>query len=353
VKKRFVSLAIAALAVVAGASLAATLAHEPMRGDSIERNDLWTTGLADSESLEPDDVLLALLNSFHGSATIFPTENHLYFRMTAKGTQIGGNICLPAATRDQGEFYLSYTEVLNLRSEAIEPRGWEREYRKGATASLVKLRKNLYRISIKGISADIKINEVDWRPKDVPVNTLTEVPVAPFNDESSTRFVFVFDKASKVFWYQTDWTLLGADERLLYRPSGIVIQPRTGFIYYKDSIRGRLILIAVNDRSVRQNDWFDGPCDQTPENLELDGAIDFFRYIYEVNPDLRGKIDKFGVYLDDPETRLAVAAFDRYADVDAYVDSIEAKIKAGGSDWYKSFLLKFTRASLGVPDATK
>jgi hypothetical protein len=72
----------------------------------------------------------------------------------------------------------------------------------------------------------------------------------------------------------------------------ILIGERTGFAFYRDLKLERKILIGAFAANSFVNNYFDGPFDQLPENaLEGDTLRDV---ILEIEPDLKGKIDRLG-----------------------------------------------------------
>jgi len=76
----------------------------------------------------------------------------------------------------------------------------------------------------------------------------------------------------------------------------ILIGKRTGFAFYRDRKRDRKILVGAFAANSFVNNYFDGPFDQLPENV-LPG--DTLRdVILEIEPDLKGKIDRLGWFND-------------------------------------------------------
>ena len=63
-------------------------------------------------------------------------------------------------------------------------------------------------------------------------------------------------------------------------------------MYYRDHRLDRKILIGVYEENVRVNNYFDGPFDQLPDNF-IEGET-LRNAILKVQPNLKGKIDRFG-----------------------------------------------------------
>lgn len=314
----------------------------------VETSDMWHTPVFRDKGIEHELVLRKLLDACSHGVTVYPTENHYYFRMNIGGRHIAGNLCLPVSERDQGVAYLAYYDLVNGVTDSVSQLERVVRLSKSTNVDVRKAGKNRYVISAYGSSAEFKINDVQWTRDQVPLGSESETAVAPYIDESGIRFDLVFYETTNSFFYQTSQSLMPSNDRLLYRPSGLVFHPRSGFLFFSDPVIERLVLIAVSNDSVLKNDWYDGPCDQTPENLMFSNDVQLLRYVLKVNPSLMSKMDQLGVYSEDKSSRLAIASYDRYSNIDAYIEKRESEIAEFGGEWFKKFLPVFTFRSLGV-----
>ena len=66
-----------------------------------------------------------------------------------------------------------------------------------------------------------------------------------------------------------------------------------------------------------KNNWYDGPFDQMPDNYIYLGKIpEYKEYIEATYPGVKGKIDKFGNYLENDGVRVAVGPYYVYFSTD-------------------------------------
>jgi hypothetical protein len=116
-------------------------------------------------------------------------------------------------------------------------------------------------------------------------------------DESAIRFFLVYNAKLKTFLYILDETEKVPDEFFAAkRTDRILIGKRTGFAFYRDLKRDRKILIGAFAANSFVNNYFDGPFDQLPENVLTGDTLR--NVILEIEPDLKGKIDRLGWFYD-------------------------------------------------------
>ena len=56
-----------------------------------------------------------------------------------------------------------------------------------------------------------------------------------------------------------------------------------------------------------QNNWYDGPFDQMPDNYVCNGQIEVKPYLEQHYTEYEGRIDKYGRFLNKEGRRIAVA----------------------------------------------
>ena len=152
-------------------------------------------------------------------------------------------------------------------------------------------------------------------------------------DESAIRFFLVFNAKLKSFHYILDETVKTADVFVPAPVGGgrILIGKRTGFAFYRDQRRDRKILIGVYHDNVVANNYLDGPFDQMPDNF-IEG--DSYRQaIIAVEPDLKGKINRYGSLADG--ARVAVAPYMEYrSPTDLAIFDRCATSRRISAEWY-------------------
>jgi hypothetical protein len=103
-------------------------------------------------------------------------------------------------------------------------------------------------------------------------------------------------------------------------------------------LRDRKILIGVYEENVRVNNYLDGPFDQLPDNF-IEGET-LRKAILEVDPKLKGKIDRFGG-TPDGEVRYSISPYLIYKEDSAFnpVDRCANRAHTRPAMYYRCFLL--------------
>ncbi len=257
---------------------------------------------------DPLKVFAFVLNSLPERVKVYPTENYFYFTFTLNGSPYAGNIRLDASDRDQGKVQFGYYE---------QTAGWRDDtpvvFRVLDAASGVKLEKVerfLYRLTYAGKSVLFELNDLSQVKPPATALAPRERFIGPIFDDSGIRFFLVYNPVIKNFLYILDETAKVADD-FFTGPRGdrILIGKRSGFVFYRDRRLDRKILIGVYDENVRINNYFDGPFDQLPDNFIEGEALR--SAILEVEPRLKGEIDRFGGSFDG-EIRYSIAPYKQY-----------------------------------------
>lgn len=226
---------------------------------------------------------------------VYPTENYYYFRFVYRGVGYSGNIRLAASDRDQGKVHFAYFE--DFRGWKSRPAITHVVLDRSSDVAVERLRPLQYRVSLGQKSVIFELNDLSGVVPPPSLLTRDEKYIGPIFDESAVRFFLVYNGKLKHFHYLLDETAPVADE---FAPAGfsdrILIGKRTGFAFYRDRVTDRKILIGVFETNVRDNNYFDGPFDQLPDNF-IDGDT-LRQSIVDSDPKTAGKIDRFGNYLD-------------------------------------------------------
>ncbi|MEM7035450.1 MAG: hypothetical protein AAF570_00645 [Bacteroidota bacterium] len=128
-------------------------------------------------------------------------------------------------------------------------------------------------------------------------------------DESGLQFYLLYDSSAQhLYWLLNEETHV--PETFYQVSDRLWIGKRTEFAFYvKDN---RKILVGVERDNVYENTWFDGPFDQLPDNYIAAGQLDLRPYLEACYPEVRGEIDIYGNYTDEPGTRVAISNYSVY-----------------------------------------
>jgi len=301
----------AAIAGFGAAIMVSSAAAQDADRPRLHTNESYIAKVTRTDTLAINDPM-AVFAYVHGSlperVKVYPTENHYYFAFVHNGTRYAGNIKIDARLRDKGKVMFVYYEEQATWLDDTPGTELILDMSRGVTVD--KVEPLAYRLTYRGKSVVFALNDLSQvRP---PTKALApdEQFIGPIFDESAVRFFLVFNAKLKLFHYILDETVNPAD---VFVPaaaanSRILIGKRTGFAVYRDHHRDRKILIGVYEGNVLTNNYFDGPFDQIPDNFIEGGS--FRQAILAVEPDLKGKIDRYGGFADG--SRYVVAPYMQY-----------------------------------------
>jgi hypothetical protein len=300
---------------------------------------------------DPVAVFAFVLDSLPDRVKVYPTGNYHYFRFIQNGTPYVGNIRLHTLDRDSGKVHFAYYADADLArwaggeaEPALKRVGVILDAAHGVTVE--QLESLVYRVTYGRKSVVFALNDLSQvKP---PANALrpNERFVGPISDESGMRFFLVYNSRLKIFHYILDETVRVLDDfvpsRLTHR---IIIGKRTGFAFYRDHQRNRKILIGVFEGNRWANNYFDGPFDQLPDNFIAGEALR--EIILEVEPRLKGRIDRLG-YALDYTSRYTIAPYLHYQKEDdlSVVHLCVTGSKFQGSVYYQCFVDDSSRSGV-------
>ena len=260
---------------------------------------------------DPLAVFSFVLNSLPDRVKVYPTENYYYFTFIHNGTPYSGNIRIGQDKGDEVAVHFAYYETDGeWRTNDL---GRYVVFSASQGVTLEKIERLVYRISYNGKSVVFALNDLSRVKPPAGAMAPDEKFIGPIFDESGIRFFLFFNSKLKNFLYVLDETVKNTEDLFPYEGTDrILVGKRTGFAYYRDFKLDRKILIGVFDTNVRLNNWFDGPFDQLPDNfIEGDTLRDA---IIEMQPNLKGKIDRFGTFADG-EVRFSIVPYLQYYEV--------------------------------------
>jgi hypothetical protein len=291
---------------------------------------------------DPMEVFSFVLGSLPDRVKVYPTENYYYFSFYHNGARYAGNIRIEP--HDDGGQTVHFTYYLDT-SEWHEDAKWIHIVLDAAhDVSVEKVDRLVYRISYRGKSVVFALNDLSGVKPPPGAIASDEKFIGPIFDEAGIRFFLVYNSKLRDFHYILDETEHVADQFFPSpRTDRILIGRRTGFAFYRDHRLDRKILIGVYEGNMRLNTYFDGPFDQLPDNF-IEGDT-LRKAILEVQPDLKGEIDRFGSALSG-EVRFMIDPYLPYRRVeDLYPYHRCASKKVRAASYYDCF--EFTKLGLG------
>jgi hypothetical protein len=281
-------------------------------------------------------VFAFVLNSLPERVKVYPTENYFYFTFMLNGSPYAGNIRLDASDRDQGKVQFGYYEQTS---------GWRDDtpitFRVLDASNGVRLEKVehfLYRLTYADKSVLFELNDLSQVKPPATALAPRERFIGPIFDDSGIRFFLIYNPAIKNFLYILDETVKVADDFFNSPKSDrIIVGKRSGFVFYRDRRLDRKILVGVYEENARINNYFDGPFDQLPDNF-IEGET-LRSAILEVEPRLKGEIDRFGG-TPDGEIRYSITPYKQYKDLREFDQTSRCALHRHASEraYYRCFI---------------
>jgi hypothetical protein len=313
------------LAICAPLLLSAGAAVAQPDANGVSLNQTYIESIRTAPDFAIDDITAVFWHIFSGlpdRVKVYPTENYFYFTFGYKGLVFAGNMRLDIKDRDEGVLHFAYfNQTQDWSTELVT------QYRPLSIVDGVKVERVenlLYRVTFKDKSVLFALNDLSGVKPPPEMIGEGETYLGPVFDESGLQFYLMFHKQDKRFMFVLNETGPQSEELVPYSEGdpSILLGTRTGFAFYKDRYLDRKILIAVYAGNVENNNYFDGPFDQLPDNFfkgdELKQAI------LTLYPDLKDEIDRFGNFKEQ-EGRFLVNPYINYS----FVNELEAYRRCG------------------------
>jgi hypothetical protein len=276
----------------------------------------------------PKEVFRFVFFNLRNEVTVYPTENYYYFEFFAEGKSIKGNIGLFASIRDRGQLNFGYEESTAFY-DAKDIVVGESTFDETDGVEVKKLTPFRYAVTYQGKMVVFNLNQVEQKMAKRMRLAQGEVFVGQSFDESGLKFLLIFNqKCNHFFWLLNDDETIS--ESFTTLTDNISIGNRTAFAFYDDKENNRKILIGVSADEVKRNSWYDGPFDQLPDNYIATGQVEVKKYMEAAYPYAKGKIDKFGISLVEPDNRLAICSYLEYSDTSELSEMISAAKRKTG-----------------------
>ncbi len=295
-----------------------------------------------------DAVFEAVFQALQSKVTVYPTESYYYFTFPHKGIIYAGNLRFDAWDQFDGKVHFAYFPEYAYWRKPLDPL-----YKKLGPddgVQVTQVDKFHYKIAYKGKTVEFEIPDLS-KVKPAPGMVRDdEIYIGPCWDESGVQFFLVFNKPSKTFLY-----LLNDNPKMdQYQSSDLspaaTVGMRTSFVFYKDKLLDRQILIGDFFGNTQLNNYFDGPFDQLPDNyIEGNTLIDA---LLSIDPSMKGHVDRYG---SDPsgEVRYAITTYKFYKDVDDLKPIVDCAAKESEPAQYYACFNARQDGEEGVPSEDK
>lgn len=277
---------------------------------------------------EPIEVFAEVMTQLDDVIRVLPTENYLYFRFEWRNRSYWGNIRLSPVERDQGVVNFAYYP---FRPNPDGPHHDELRFRKFSLLDgvVVSHLENLrYAIEFKGTRVILDLPRLTQKPPAHDLITASETWVLNAYDESGVGFHLLYDQKLRQFL----WVL---NEQISTRNlqwekiGGWLVDRDTRFAFVDDRRHKRKLLVGVDALNIKQNNYYDGPFDQLPDN-STDHMRRLVEYIYDAYPVTRNHLDAYARYLDTGDSRVAITPYLAYETV-TNLDSVRDHCYSLGS----------------------
>lgn len=298
-------------------------AGENAASNGVYLNQTYLESALNERAFDIDDVMETfehVFNALPDQVMVYPTENYFYFQFGYRGLIYAGNMRLDIKDRDQGVVHFAYFNQFEDWNAELST-----EYRAlnaGDGVTVSKIADLVYNVVFGGKTVQFTLNDLsNVRP---PAEVLgdSEIFLGPVFDESGIQFYLLFNKTEKYFSFILNEETPSAERFVPYdedRPA-VQVGMRTGFAFFRDPYRDRKILIGVYEGNVLNNNYFDGPFDQLPDNFLVGAELrDAILVLY---PSLDGEIDRFGNFADQ-QGRVLVNPYINYSylsELDTFLD---------------------------------
>ncbi len=279
---------------------------------------------------DPVEVFRYVFNSLDKEVTVYPTENYFYFKFPYGGRVIGGSMNLGADNRDEekvlsfgyGEDREDPSDLKDLFKFDPENRvGGGKQFSEKDGLYIKKISDFKYSVTFEGKKVIFNLYDIGYGKPEKARLDASEIYVGPVFDDAGIKLILLYNKAVPHMYMILNEDDFVADIFEQYSPKypDLVIGKRTKFVFYNDTENNRKILVGVKGENVLQNNWYDGPHDHMPDNyIKLGKIPDYQEYLEKSYYGVKGRIDKYGNYIYENGTRIAVGPYRVYFSEDDF-----------------------------------
>ena len=276
-----------------------------------------------------------ILQAIGETLKVYPTENYYYFNVPYCGNIYKGNLHFNLffdGKKKRKNVILAFENYKNITLGSIDNDNlaiitWEYtdkdkellnsespKFTYKLNSDSMFIVKLLYRGKI--YKKFVYFEQVPKRTKPVPPSSIF---ISNTIDESGFVFSLIFDTMLNQFlWLMNDNQMIN----FKYIPVNnfFLIEPISGFVFLKTEFEP--ILIGVPVINVAENNWWDGPFDQSNER---EWSPLFRKFYLKIYPQLKDSMDYY-MYSKSNNYKFSVGNYIHYYDL-KFLDKLESKIK--------------------------
>lgn len=260
-------------------------------------------------SIDPTDrvaVIKHVLTHAPEPAIVYPSERYYYFKFWCGHRLISGN--LRFCDVDQGKIHFGYFDEFDSRflyTGTIE----------NGVNGFVTISGAKVVLIFSGLEKSFRLDR-SWLDSTGLFLLDGEELVSGILDESGYYFWLVHNQAKRRLYFVLNDKRL--PERTIEIASGgvrFLIGQSSRFIFYVDDVANRKILVGVSEDNIRANNYFDGPFDQVPPDLNIKPILEeIYPYVQD-----RGGIDEHGNFIALHHSRVAISPYVKYSDTSSFL----------------------------------
>jgi len=260
-----------------------------------------------------DEVFSYVFSMLPEEVMVYPSENYYYWILYGNGTQLWGNIRLPAGARDNGVLSFGYF-IYKESAFGSNERFTRAKFYSIADGLLVEERDPFsYVVEYKGKSVTFNLHQLSQKPPELFPLREGEIFIERTFDESGYQFFLIFNELENYFlWILNEEEVV--TDNLDPLEEDFLLGRRSAFVFWVDAAHGdRKILAGVYGGNTMQNNYFDGPFDQLADNYAEEANVSY--YMERAFPYYKGRIDKYGYILDTQgHDRVSLSTYHDYWD---------------------------------------
>jgi hypothetical protein len=244
--------------------------------------------------------------------------------MFTGGKEIHGNLRFPPDKIAQGimgmgyEYHHTHRHLFPAKSDFL----WL-DKTKGVIVT--KIDQSRVRVEFHGKKKEFQFEMLSQTPPRELKLPLEDKIQFRTTDDSGVQFLLIFNEKVKDFrWVLDPKSQLPMNNDLYKFSPNMLLDIRTGFIFYVDKKTASLVLVGVKQSNVNENNHYDGPFDQLGDNYIEDDTFKktLMRWKYSLkgsqSPGKHGEIiDK---NLAEDRFRIAIAPYYIYPDLRKFLD---------------------------------
>ncbi len=261
---------------------------------------------------DPRSVVRLILENAPEKAYVLPTERYFYYQFHLGSRLISGNLRfteIEDGVLHAGYFDADQNDITNHISLTSDD------------GVQIEMEDRRVSIEFEGVSASFEL-VMETRAKPDTLTLLEgEEFITGVLDESGIPLALLWSEEHEAFYFTLNEDY-GSPEPLTPFGGGDYLVGRDSrFVYLRDEDAGRLLLTGVRVTNVRSNNYYDGPFDQVPPDLNLRPMLErAYPYVQ-----LRGGIDEHGNFRAMAGSRVAVSPYLHYSTLEEIADWMDAK----------------------------